>query len=92
MDIKNGKQRTQATPFTRIELIRASTMIRQLAEEHKVSEDEIREDLIRAMNAGMENPDQVVQKHWKSFYFVGKEPTAEDFLAWVIRLSSFSAK
>ncbi len=92
MDYCIENEKSQATPVSQSDLTRASRMITRLAEEHGVTEAEVRSDLLEAMQAGMENSDPNVQKQWKSFHFAAKEPTVEEFLSWVIRLSSFSAK
>ena len=77
-------EKSQATPFSQSDLIRASQMIKRLAEEHGVTEAEVRSDLLEAMQAGMENSDPNVQEKWTSFHYAGEKATAEEFLAWVL--------
>ncbi len=84
MDYSIENKRSQATPFSKSDLIRARHMITRLAEEHGVTEAEVRSDLLEAMQAGMENSAPNVQEKWKSFHYAGENATAEEFLAWVL--------
>ena len=84
MDYSIENKKSQATSFPKSDLIRASQMITRLAEEHGVTEAEVRSDLLEAMQAGMENSDPNVQKKWKSFHYAGEKATVEEFLAWVL--------
>ena len=84
MDYSIENEKSQATPFSKSDLIKASQMIKRLAEDHGVTEAEVRSDLLEAMQAGMENSDPNVQEKWKSFHYASKKATAEEFLAWVL--------
>ena len=47
--------------YTKRELKRAAEIIRQIAREHQVTEEEVRRDMKEAMDVGRSNPDPVVQ-------------------------------
>lgn len=66
------------------ELEKAAQMIIRLAELHGVSENDVRADLMEAMKAAKQNTDPLVQERWRSFSYAGEEPTADEFLAWVL--------
>lgn len=84
--IDNGKNQT--APFSKGELIRACQMIKHLADEHGVTEAEVRSDLLEAMKAGRNNPDPRVKEKWAAFHYAGEYPTADEFLAWVLSLAT----
>ena len=47
--------------YTKRELKRAAGIIRQIARENHVTEEEVRRDMKEAMDAGRNNPDPAVQ-------------------------------
>ena len=53
--------------YTKRELKRAAGIIRQIARDHHVTEDEVRRDMKEAMDAGRNNPDPAVQEKWTRF-------------------------
>lgn len=65
------------------DLRRTAEMIRQIACEHKVTEEEVRKEMKEAMDAGRMNPDPAVQAKWAGFDFEGEEPTLEEFILWM---------
>ena len=73
--------------YTEKELKAASRIIRQIAREHQVSEEQVRLGMEEAMNAGRSNPDPAVQARWATFHFPGREPTVEEFILWAAALT-----
>ena len=69
--------------YTKRELKRATGIIRQIARDHHVTEDEVRRDMKEAMDAGRNNPDPAVQEKWTRFEYAGDEPTLEEFILWM---------
>ena len=78
--------------YTKRELKRAAGIIRQIAREHNVTEDEVRRDMKEAMDVGdmkeamdvgRSNPDPAVQAKWAGFEYAGDEPTLEEFILWM---------
>ena len=74
--------------YTKEELNRARNAIIRAARDNGVPEAEVRAEMIQAMNCGRNNPDPTVQEKWSSFQYTGAEPTAEEFIAWCIRLAT----
>ena len=73
--------------YTEKELKAATKIIRRIAREHHVPEEQVRSDMTEAMNAGRNNPDPAVQARWATFRFSGKEPTVEEFILWAAALA-----
>ena len=69
--------------YTERERNRAAGIIRHIAREHNVTEDEVRRDMKEAMDAGRSNPDPAVQAKWAGFEYAGDEPTLEEFILWM---------
>jgi predicted DNA-binding transcriptional regulator len=69
--------------YTKRELKRAAGIIRQIAREDHVTEEEVRRDMKEAMDAGRNNPDLAVQAKWVGFEYAGDEPTLEEFILWM---------
>jgi len=55
-------------------------VIKKVAKAHGVSAKEVREEMLKAIRAGRENPDPNVQAMWKRLFPDGKEPTPEEFI------------
>ena len=70
--------------YTKRELKRAAGIIRQIARDNHVTEEEVRRDMKEAMDAGRNNPDPAVQAKWARFEYVGDEPTLEEFILWMV--------
>ena len=70
--------------YTKRELKRAAGIIRQIARENNVTEDEVRRDMKEAMDAGRSNPDPAVQAKWAGFEYAGDDPTLEEFILWMV--------
>ena len=60
----------------------ARQAIHSVAEEHGTTEQEVREEMMNAMRAGMDNPDPKIRAMWDAIPRVGPEPTVEEFIAW----------
>ena len=69
--------------YTKRELKRAAGIIRQIARDNHVTEEEVRRDMKEAMDAGRSNPDPAVQAKWAGFEYSGDEPTLEEFILWM---------
>jgi hypothetical protein len=69
--------------YTKRELKRAAGIIRQIARENHVTEEEVRRDMKEAMDAGRQNTDPVVQAKWADFEYAGEEPMLEEFILWM---------
>ena len=55
-------------------------VIKRVAKAHGVSAKEVREEMLKAIRAGRENPDPSVQAMWNRLFPNGKEPTPEEFI------------
>ncbi len=55
-------------------------VIKKVAKAHGVSAKEVREEMLKAIRAGRENPDPNVQAMWNRLFPNGKEPTPEEFI------------
>ena len=64
-------------------LAHTRVIIAEIARDHGVPESEVRAEMMAAMQAGMENPDSEVRARWASIQWRGKEPTVEEFIAWM---------
>ena len=63
--------------YTKRELKRAAGIIRQIARDNHVTEEEVRRDMKEAMD------DPAVQAKWAGFEYAGDEPTLEEFILWM---------
>ena len=73
--------------YTEQELKKAADIIKKVAEDNNVSEDQVRADMQEAMDWGRNCPDPIAQKLWEGFHYAGSEPTLEEFILWVASLS-----
>jgi len=55
-------------------------VIKKVAKAHKISEKEVREEMLKAIRAGRENPDPNVQAMWNKLFPDGRKPTPEEFI------------
>ena len=69
--------------YTKRELKRAAGIIRQIAREHQVTEEEVRRDMKEAMDVERCNPDPAVQAKWAGFEYAGDDPTLEECILWM---------
>lgn len=69
--------------YMKRELKRASGIIRQIARDNHVTEEEVHRDMKEAMDVGRNNPDPAVQAKWAGFEYAGDEPTLEEFILWL---------
>ena len=77
--------------YTTRELKLAAGVIRQIACDNHVTEDEVRREMKEAMDAGRNNPDPAVQAKWAEFDYAGDEPTLEEFVLWMTERTMQSA-
>ena len=68
--------------FSELELYRAKRIIREMAKTNGVSEDEIRAEMNKAIEAGMSDPTPTAQAAWKASPFYGSKPSPEEFILW----------
>ena len=73
--------------YSRRELKKAARSIKRVALENGVPEEEVRRDMLEAMNSGRFNTDPAAQARWKTFHYRGDEPTLEEFLVWCSHLA-----
>ena len=68
--------------YTEKDLRAAADIIRRIAREHQVPEEQVRADMEEAMNAGRNSLDPAVRARWATFRYAGAEPTVEEFILW----------
>ena len=73
--------------YTQRELKRAGDIIKQIARENHVSEDQVRADMQEAMESARRNPDPLAQARWRDFRYSGADPTLEEFILWVASMA-----
>ena len=73
--------------YSEKELKSAAGIIKRIAREQHVPEEQIRADMEAAMNAGRSNPDPAVQARWATFQYAGAEPTLEEFILWAAAIA-----
>lgn len=76
--------------YTKQELKMAAGIIERIAQENRVPEMQVREEMRAAMEYGRSNPDPAVQARWRSFHYAGSEPTVEEFILWTATLALFT--
>ena len=73
--------------YSRIELKKAARGIKRVARQNGVPEEEVRRDMLVAVNAARNNDDPAVKARWETFHYSGAEPTLEEFLVWCSHLA-----
>lgn len=73
--------------YAKEELQAAAKVIKEIAQGHHVSEEQVRADLKEAMDIGRSNPDPAVRARWTTFRYAGEEPTVEEFILWATSLT-----
>ena len=73
--------------YSQIEIKKAARNIKRVARQNGVSEEEVRRDMLVAMNAARSNDDPAVKARWETFHYSGSEPTLEEFLVWCSHLA-----
>ena len=63
----------------------ASKAISQVAREHHVAEDTVREDMKSAISEALSSPDPAVQALWKQIPCAGKIPEPEELIEWIVK-------
>ena len=73
--------------YTKKELKAAAGIIRQIAREQHVPEEQVRSDMLEAINAARSaarsDPSPAAQAQWASFHYAGTAPTPEEFILWM---------
>ena len=72
--------------FNLIETANVRNHISELAAREGVSDEQIRADMMEAINASKNSSDPRVQELWKTFHYDGDEPTPEEFILWFVGL------
>lgn len=73
--------------YSRKELRKAARNIKRVALQNGVPKEEVRKDMLEAMNAARNNDDPAVKARWETFRYRGPEPTLEEFLVWCSHLA-----
>ena len=81
------KKRSNRTAITKQEVEFARTHLAEVARNNGVSLDEVRRDITEMIRTEMMNPDPEIRREWADAPFRGKEPTPEEFVAWMTRQS-----
>lgn len=55
--------------YSRIELKKTARNIKRVARQNDVSEEEVRRDMLVAMNAARSNDDPAVKARWETFHY-----------------------
>ena len=79
------KKRSNRTPITEEELGYARTHLAEVARRNGVSLDEVRSSITETIRTEMMNPDPAIRREWAESPFGGREPTPEEFVAWMTR-------
>ncbi len=58
-------------------------ILKKTAKEYDVPVSEVRDEINRAIELGMSDPDPSVREKWKSIPHKGDKPTAEELIAWM---------
>lgn len=59
-------------------------IIRQIAKQNGVTPTEVKKDIREAIRIGMASPDPSVQAHWRRMSPVGKEPSINQVLTYLV--------
>lgn len=62
----------------------AAKLIQRIAQAHNVTQKQVRAGIAEACRSAIMNPDPEVQARWAAFRYAGAEPTAEEFLLWIV--------
>ena len=63
--------------------INAKEALRKVAFANNTTVEEVKKEIMSAMDAAMANPDPEIQAMWKTIPHVGEKPTPEEFIAYV---------
>ena len=61
---------------------KAEAAIRAIAAKNGVTEDEVRKEMMIAIESGYNNPDSAVQAYWRGTPFQSSKPSPEECLVW----------
>lgn len=56
----------------------------RVAKQHGVTKEEVYVEIQKAIDAGFDNPDPLVQAEWKKMNLKGERPTPEEVIAYVV--------
>ena len=62
-----------------------SQVLERVAEHNGTSVEEVRQEISRAIEIGMRNPDSTIQKKWAEIPSEGDIPTADELICYVMR-------
>ena len=63
--------------------MKTSRIIKRVAQMHKVSEEEVREQLLFCMKIAASSPDPAVRARWEAIPRKGITPTVEEFIEYL---------
>lgn len=63
--------------------IREKLALQEVAAANNTTVEEVRKEIMIAMEAGMSNPDPAVQALWREIPYKGDKPTPEEFIAFI---------
>ena len=59
-------------------------IFKRMAEEHGITEDEMREQIQQRIIAGLNSPDPIRRKQWEAIPCTGDIPTPEEYVRYVV--------
>lgn len=63
--------------------VNATDALRKVALANNTTVEEVRREIMIAMDAAMANPDPAIQTMWRTIPCAGEKPTPEEFIAFV---------
>lgn len=64
--------------------MRTNDIFARVAKQHGVTKEEVYVEIQKAIDAGFDNPDPLVQAEWKKMNLKGERPTPEEVIAYVV--------
>jgi len=63
--------------------IDAEAALREVAKQNHTTVEEVKKEILFAMQASMDNPDPAIQAIWRTIPCVGSTPTPEEFIVYI---------
>lgn len=64
--------------------MRTDDIFAMVAKQHGISREEVYVEIQKAIDAGFDNPDPLVQDEWKKISIRGERPMPEEVLAYMV--------
>lgn len=64
--------------------MRTDDIFAMVAKQHGISREEVYVEIQKAIDAGFDNPDPLVQAEWKKISIRGERPVPEEVLAYMV--------